>query len=496
LSTFLIGANIFYLLAVWALYTYMKFRPSPFNCKWPLLVHNLGSMGFACYVSIGIIHVLTSGNLLFMCNGPGANISTGTGNVLLGHLYTVFYLQKFVEFFDTWFFILRKSFRELTIVHVYHHCSINVIVWLGLVHGIGDMYLPVLLNSIVHVLLYGDYSASCLGISTPWKPFLTAIQLSQFVLIGCFAVGSLTCDRELDVPVWAQALVIGYMVSMVLLFGHLFVCTYITKTRTDNHQTNTHVDNSEGKGAVANSSGILSGYTTDKKMLELPLASLPWLLEALLAYWYLVYAAFRHSVSILAYGTVDAAGIRRDMHVLMAQYVLETALAGAAGRCVLLYGRRTWPARAIYEHHLVSAAMLLSGDIYTSFFDPALRLMTLYGGLFTSFMTMNINEALMVLQALGLDHPVRGWLRLPKSHFPIETIRIWCVQPAFAYAIVWELYLAYKLVAGWVNGSDAEAAMWLPVLVACFLAHVYTWRFNIHKARRLLREGWHKTKGE
>jgi len=286
------------------------------------------------------------------------------------------------------------------------------------------------------------------------------------------------------------------MVSMILFLGHAFVCTYLTKTRTGKHQASTNVENGGGKDAVASSSRVLSGYTTDEKILDLPLASLPMLLEALLAYWYLVYAAFQHIILIVAHGNVDAARIRRDMHVMMAQYVLETILAGTARRCVLLYGKRTWPARAIYEHHLVSAATLLSGDMYTFFFDPALRLMTVYGGLFTSFLAMNINEALMVLQALRLDHPVRAWLRLPKSCFPIESIRIWCVQPAFAHAIAWELYLMYKLIAGWVNGSDAEAAMWLPFLVACFFAHVYTWTFNIRKAKRLFKEGWYKTKDE
>jgi len=283
---------------------------------------------------------------------------------------------------------------------------------------------------------------------------------------------------------------------MFLLVGHFFVCTCITKTLADKHQTNISVENSGGKDAVANSSRVFTGFTTDKTNPDLPLASLQWLLEALFAYWYLVFASVRHIVLILAFGVVDAASIRRDMHVMIAQYLLESILAGTTGRCVLLYGTRTWPARAIYEHHLVTAAMLLSGEIYTFFFDPALRLMTLYGGMLVSFLSMNINEALMVLQALGLEHPVRGWLRLPKGYFPIESIRIWCVQPAFAHAIVWELYLIYKLAAACVAGSDLEAAMWLPCLVLVLLAHVYTWRFNIAKAKRLVRQGWYKTKGE
>jgi hypothetical protein len=209
-----------------------------------------------------------------------------------------------------------------------------------------------------------------------------------------------------------------------------------------------------------------------------------------------MYAAFRHIILIQAYGIIDATNIRQDLYVMMCQYFLETVLAGAAGQCVLLYGKRTWQARAIYEHHLVCAAMLLSGEIYTCFFDPELRLLTLYGGLFSSFLGMNSMEACMVSQALGLDKAARGWLRLPGTYFPIETIRIWWSQPALAHTVGWELRLIYKLITNWVNGSDAEAAMWLPCLLLCLFGHTYTWSFNIRKAKRLLREGWYKTKSE
>ena len=247
-AVFLTGANTFYLLTVWALYTYMKSRPSPFNCKWPMLLYNLAMVGFAGYVAFGIIHVLMSGKLSFICNEPRAYNSTSTSNVFLGHLYTVFYLQKFMEFFDTWFFILRKSFRQLTFLHLYHHCSINVIVWLGLEGGYGDMYLPVLLNSIVHVLMYGHYAASAVGISTPWKPFLTKIQIFQFVIIACFGVGTfMSCDGESNAPVWARALVMGYMVSMIALFGNFFIRAYISGTR------------------AGDATGKKNRYATDKK---------------------------------------------------------------------------------------------------------------------------------------------------------------------------------------------------------------------------------------
>ena len=102
----------------------------------------------------------------------------------------------------------------------------------------------------------------------------------------------------------------------------------------------------------------------------------------------------------------------------------------------------------------------------------------------------------MVSQALGLDHPVRAWLRLPENYYPIESIRIWWSQPTLAHVVGWELYLTYKLARGWVNGTDAEAAMWLPCVALVLFGHIYTWRYNFLKAMKILREGWYKSKSE
>lgn len=257
-----------------------------------------------------------------------------------------------------------------------------------------------------------------------------------------------------------------------------------------------HAATNTSRVLTGDTTGKTNGHTTGKKNSDLPLASLPWLLEALFVYWYLVYAALHNFILVQAYGIISPTRIRRDLRIMVFQYFLETILA-VAGRCVLMYGkRRTWTARAIYEHHLVSAVILLSGEIYTCFFDPGLRLMTLYGGLFTSFLAMNTMEAWMVSQALGLNHRVCRWLRLPENYLPLESFRIWCSQPVFANVVLWEIRLTYKLAAGWVDGTDAEAAVWLPFLVCCLLGHIYTWRFNILKAKRLLREGWYKAKDE
>merc|ERR1711879_465129 len=143
----------------------------------------------------GIGHVLLNGRYSFVCNKtivPGSNGDDGHAR-FMATVFWVFYAQKFWEFFDTWFFIMRKSFRQVTFLHVFHHCSINIVVGLLLPFEFnGDMYLPIFLNAVVHVLMYSHYLVAALGLSTPWKPYLTSMQLLQFMLIATQSAISLS----------------------------------------------------------------------------------------------------------------------------------------------------------------------------------------------------------------------------------------------------------------------------------------------------------------
>ena len=82
---------------------------------------------------------------------------------------------------DTWFFILRKNFNQVTLLHVYHHSSITLVVGILIPHQYtGDVFLPILLNATVHVLMYSHYFVTSLKLFKPWwSPYLTSLQLIQ-----------------------------------------------------------------------------------------------------------------------------------------------------------------------------------------------------------------------------------------------------------------------------------------------------------------------------
>merc|ERR1719389_53497 len=148
----------------------------------------------------------------------------------LAWIFWVFFAQKFWEFLDTFFFILRKSFRQVTFLHIFHHCSINIVIGLILPHDYnGDMYLPILLNAIVHVLMYSHYLVTALGMNSWWKQWLTSLQLLQFCLICAQSGMAYYKGPDCGSPDFAKALMIAYMGSMLALFGRFFLNAYVFK---------------------------------------------------------------------------------------------------------------------------------------------------------------------------------------------------------------------------------------------------------------------------
>jgi hypothetical protein len=144
----------------------------------------------------------------------------------------VYYAQKFLEFGDTLFFILRTRFRQLTLLHVYHHVSITLITALFLRYDVNaDNYLPAAANSAVHVLMYSHYLAAAFGVDTFWKKQLTSLQLVQFG--GVLAQSAVAAWRgpACGFPEWLKAVMVAYQVSMLALFGAFFVNSYLGARR-------------------------------------------------------------------------------------------------------------------------------------------------------------------------------------------------------------------------------------------------------------------------
>ena len=75
-----------------------------------------------------------------------------------------FYLSKFIDFFDSIFFILRCKWSHLSTLHVVHHATLPFFSWFGpKFAGGGNTTFGGMWNSLVHVAMYSYYFLSACG---------------------------------------------------------------------------------------------------------------------------------------------------------------------------------------------------------------------------------------------------------------------------------------------------------------------------------------------
>jgi len=104
-----------------------------------------------------------------------------------------YYISKFPDFFDSFFFVLRKKFSHLSSLHVIHHGGLPIAVWFGpkFVGG-GHTTFCGFLNAGVHVVMYSYYFLAALGPSIQpflwWKRYLTKLQMLQFLVFIIHAI--------------------------------------------------------------------------------------------------------------------------------------------------------------------------------------------------------------------------------------------------------------------------------------------------------------------
>jgi elongation of very long chain fatty acids protein 4 len=226
---YFIYMNLFYFCTLAILYYVMRGRKG-FDLKPLMLVYNL-----TCVILAGtsagcgyyyIFKRIQLGEMKYMCNTVDRTSDHGR---VMAFGSAIFAAQKYWEFLDTFIFMLRKRYRQVTLLHVYHHSSITFIASMYTMYDLaGDCYLGVVLNSTVHVLMYSHYFVAALGMSTPWKPFLTQMQLLQFIAIMMQSIIAWTVGPDCGYPDFLKLIMIFYMVTMLVLFGRFYINSYLT----------------------------------------------------------------------------------------------------------------------------------------------------------------------------------------------------------------------------------------------------------------------------
>eukprot|EP01084_Bolivina_argentea_P142337 250072_1 len=140
----------------------------------------------------------------------------------------LFYISKIFDLCDTLFIILGKKWKQLSFLHVYHHCTIIVMFWINShIAYDGDIMLPIALNGFVHSVMYMYYFVTMHQRSIWWKKFVTYSQMMQFVvMISQFVVLEVSCLTHVANM---NRLYGAYTFSMLSLFFNFFKKEYKTK---------------------------------------------------------------------------------------------------------------------------------------------------------------------------------------------------------------------------------------------------------------------------
>lgn len=163
-----------------------------------------------------------------------------------------FFMSKFTDFIDTFFFILRKKNSHISALHVIHHATtpisgeccrwfvyqrkidtIFVIGWIGSMFGpVGHGTMIVLLNSFIHIVMYLYYAITAMGwtrISKMMKKSLTTIQIIQFVIVVTHSFQLLF--TECNYRTWVAYYSGLYALMFFFLFLSFYIKSYSKKTK-------------------------------------------------------------------------------------------------------------------------------------------------------------------------------------------------------------------------------------------------------------------------
>lgn len=219
--------SVGYLGVIYLLHSLMSSRDAIAVPKLVMMLYNVVQVLINAYVAYAIAAPL--GGWVF---GIGL-----TDSPALRYGVWLHYLCKYLDMVDTVIIAVRKKTDQLSFLHLYHHATI-VVVWGWVVNtwptaeegGSGAYAYGAWINACVHVVMYGYYGVTAMGVKPPKmvKKGVTTFQLSQFASCIIHAVSALLFDST---PIFYNAVQVLYHIGMLYLFLPLLLKGYTAKER-------------------------------------------------------------------------------------------------------------------------------------------------------------------------------------------------------------------------------------------------------------------------
>ncbi|KAL2101701.1 hypothetical protein ACEWY4_003462 [Coilia grayii] len=227
----------------------------PFHLNTAMIVYNFSMVAFNAFI---VYEFLMSGwGTTYTWRCDLCDPSSSPQALRMVRAAWMFYFSKYVELLDTVFFVLRKKHSQITFLHIFHHSFMPWTWWWGItltpVGGMGSFHAMV--NAVVHVIMYTYYWLSAAGPRFQrylwWKKYMTAIQLTQFVLVSVHISQYYFMEKcDYQVPVFIHLIWI-YGTFFFVLFSNFWFQAYIKGKRLPVPSEDKHKMNGTANGGEA-----------------------------------------------------------------------------------------------------------------------------------------------------------------------------------------------------------------------------------------------------
>ncbi|ELU09229.1 hypothetical protein CAPTEDRAFT_200705 [Capitella teleta] len=223
-----IYASIIYVIFIFSAKAYMSDKP-PFQLRGALAAWSglMAIFSIVCTVRVLPEFYDSIANQSFQFSVCSTRFQHDAPTALWLHLYS---FAKLVELGDTVFIVLRK--QNLIFLHWYHHTTVFMYSYYGLIDNIGVVRYFCVVNMAVHSLMYSYYTLRALRVRVPRvvNIFITFIQIAQMA-VGLFTnVMAIVYQRRgEDCPLKPLLFVFTMLMyaSYLVLFSHFFYVAYV-----------------------------------------------------------------------------------------------------------------------------------------------------------------------------------------------------------------------------------------------------------------------------
>lgn len=247
-SLFMLSNGIMNVVAIVSayLFTVLFVGPKIMQERKPLEIKTLIRFYNAAMILVNIylikraLSLVDQGRSFFNCKGVELDYEQVDEIAIISEL---FLWSRLADFLDTIWFVLRKKHSHISFLHVFHHSYVPTVVY------VASRWTPVVpismafpfINSAVHVVMYTYYLLATFPQLRPhlwWKRYLTALQMTQFVLVLVYNIFGYFFFNNVCGKVQTTALV-GSLISAVIflaLFSSFYKRTYIVKPSRQQQQ--------------------------------------------------------------------------------------------------------------------------------------------------------------------------------------------------------------------------------------------------------------------